>query len=109
MAPAQRGELAAAHARDHDQPHEHAPLVVLVECGGYESGGLGTRWRVGLWTTGAGLRDLFHRVDGDPAVADGHAQRAAQNGVQGANRRWRERTALMGPTAPVAEVLSVGA
>src|SRR4051812_24940481 len=29
--PAQCGELAAAHPCDHDQPDEHAPLVVLVE------------------------------------------------------------------------------
>ena len=105
--PTQRGELAAAHPGDHDQPHEHAPLVVLVERSGHKSSGLSARWGVGLRTQRARLHDLVHRVDGDPAVSNGHVQRAAQDGVQGADRRRRERAALVQPTTPVTQVVPV--
>jgi hypothetical protein len=66
----QRADLAAAHARDHDDPQEQAPVRV-APCGADDCGGLlGTGWVGSVW------------------FAEGAMATAA-----GLTPRWRHRTA----------------
>jgi len=91
--PAEREELGAAHARHHRDPYKRAPVVVLLPRSSHQGGRLGRRGR--LRVRGWRARDAgeLGRVGRDPAppVRRGHC--AADDEMNLADGRGRERLA----------------
>ena len=104
--PAERAQLAAPDACGHGDPHERAPVGIAPR-GGDDPGGLGGRRRLRVGLRCRRRLRLGDGILGDPSPSDGPLVGAGEDEVDVADRRRRERSALV-RAAPVVALVRAG-
>jgi hypothetical protein len=93
--PPQREELGPSQSGDHHEPDQRAPVLVLSPSSGDDTTGLLDSGRVRLWHRLAGFLRDQRRVRLDPFPPHRGRQRRADREVHMADRRRRQRPALV--------------